>query len=182
MLLRTISLKQMILASLFAALTGLGAFLVIPTYPVPFTLQTLFSYLAAMLLGTKIAVLSQLIYLCLGLVGLPVFAAGKAGPGVLVGPTGGYLWGFIISAYLIGYLVEQRNIRKVKDFFLVGILGIFIINISGAIQLYLVTELDLKAVLLVGVLPFIAGDLIKVIAASFIAHKLKQILTLNNIL
>jgi biotin transport system substrate-specific component len=182
MLFQHVSLKYMILASLFAALTGLGAFLVIPVYPVPFTLQTLFTYLSAMLLGRKIGVLSQMIYLFLGLVGLPVFAAGKAGPGVLLGPTGGYLWGFVISAYVIGYLVERRNKQNIWDFIGAGIIGLLVINLFGVFQLYLVTKLSLKAVLLTGVLPFIVGDFIKIVAASFVAHKLKLTLTLNRMM
>ncbi len=177
-----ISLKHMILASLFAALTGVGAFLVIPFYPVPLTFQNLFTYLAAMLLGSRIGALSQIIYLFLGLVGLPVFAAGRAGPGVLLGPTGGYLWGFVISAYVIGYLVERMNIKKIRDLIFTGIIGFLIINLSGALQLYLVTQLNIKAVLLAGVLPFIIGDFIKIVAASFIAHKLKLTLTPNRMM
>jgi len=177
MIIQHVSLKDMILASMFAALTSIGAFLVIPFYPVPITLQNLFTYLSAMLLGSRIGALSQLIYLFLGLVGLPVFAAGKAGPGVLLGPTGGYLWGFVISAYIIGYLVERKNIIKIKDFVLVGMIGFLIINLLGAFQLYLVTQLDIKTVFLSGVLPFIVGDFIKIVAASLIAHKLKLTLT-----
>ncbi len=177
MIIQHVSLKDMILASMFAALTSIGAFLVIPFYPVPITLQNLFTYLSAMLLGSRIGALSQLIYLFLGLVGLPVFAAGKAGPGVLLGPTGGYLWGFVISAYIIGYLVERKNIIKIKDFVLVGMIGFLIINLFGAFQLYLVTQLDIKTVFLSGIFPFIVGDFIKIIAASIIAHKLKLTLT-----
>ena len=182
MLFQHVSLKNMILASLFAALTGLGAFIVIPVYPVPFTLQTLFTYLSAMLLGSRIGVLSQIIYLFLGLVGLPVFAAGKAGPGVLLGPTGGYLWGFVISAYVIGCLVERKPVQKMWDFFFAGTIGLLVINIFGALQLKAVTDLSFRAVLLAGVFPFIAGDFIKIITASFIAHKLKLALTLNRML
>ncbi len=177
MIIQHVSLKEMILASLFAALTGIGAFLVIPFYPVPITLQTLFTYLSAMLLGSRTGALSQLIYLFLGLVGLPVFAAGKGGPGVLLGPTGGYLWGFVMSAYIIGYLVERKHIIKIKDFFLTGMIGFLIINLFGAFQLYLVTQLDMTTVFLSGALPFIVGDFIKIVAASFIAHKLKLTLT-----
>lgn len=177
MLFQHVSLKEMILASLFAALTGIGAFLVIPFYPVPITLQTLFTYLSAMMLGSRTGALSQLIYLFLGLVGLPVFAAGKAGPGVLLGPTGGYLWGFVISAYMMGYLMEKKKIKKVNDFVFIGISGLLIINLSGALQLHLVTKMNIKAVFLAGVLPFLAGDIMKVLVASLIAHKLK--LTLN---
>ena len=182
MLFNSFSLRDMMLAPLFAALTGLGALMVIPVYPVPFTLQTLFTYLSAMLLGRKIGTLSQVIYILLGVIGLPIFSAGKAGLGILLGPTGGYLWGFIISAYTMGILVEKKNINKIKGFIVVGIIGLFIINFCGALQLYIVTQLSLKAVLLTGVIPFIIGDFIKIVTASFIAHKLKLTLTLNRMI
>ena len=182
MLFYNISLRDMILASLFAALTGLGAFMVIPVYPVPFTLQTLFTYLSAMLLGRKIGTLSQIIYIFLGLIGLPIYSAGKAGPGILFGPTGGYLWGFVISAYIMGTLVDKKNLYKINRFIIVGAIGLLIINICGALQLYIVTQLSLKAVLLTGVIPFIIGDFIKIIIASLVANKLKLTLTLSKML
>ncbi len=182
MLFYSFSLRDMILASLFAALTGLGAFIVIPVYPVPFTLQTLFTYLSAFLLGRKAGTLSQIIYILLGVIGLPIFSAGKAGPGVVSGPTGGYLWGFIISAYTMGILVEKKNIYKINGFIVVGVIGLLVINFCGALQLYVVTQLSLKAVLLTGIIPFIIGDFIKIVAASLIAHKLKSTLTLNRML
>lgn len=177
MLFDHLSIKDMILASLFAALTSIGAFLVLPFYPVPLTFQSLFIYLVAMLLGRKIALLSQIIYISLGFIGLPVFAAGKSGPGVLFGPTGGYLWGFAISAYVIGNIVERNNIKEVKNFVIAGIMGILIINFFGALQLYLVTRLNVKTILLSSILPFLPGDFIKVLIASFIAHKLKLTFT-----
>jgi|LDZU01.1.fsa_nt_gi biotin transport system substrate-specific component len=177
MILQHVSVKEMILASLFAALTSIGALLVIPFYPVPITCQTLFTYLSAMLLGKRIGVLSQIIYLVLGFIGLPVFAAGKAGPGVLLGPTGGYLWGFVLSAYTMGYLMEKKTIKRVNNYAVIGIVGLFIINFSGALQLYLVTKLNIQTIFLAGILPFLVGDIIKILAASFIAYKLK--LTLN---
>jgi biotin transport system substrate-specific component len=177
MILQHVSVKEMILASLFAALTSIGAFLVIPFYPVPITCQTLFTYLAVMLLGKRVGVLSQIIYLALGLIGLPVFAAGRAGPGVLLGPTGGYLWGFVLSTYTMGYLMEQKKIKRMNDFVIIGIFGLLIINLSGALQLHLVTKMNIEAVFLAGVLPFLAGDIVKILVASFMAYKLK--LTLN---
>jgi biotin transport system substrate-specific component len=178
MILQHVSVKEMTFASLFAALTSIGAFLVIPFYPVPITCQTLFTYLSVMLLGKRIGVLSQILYLSLGLIGLPVFAAGRAGPAVLLGPTGGYLWGFVLSAYTMGYLIEKRKIKKIHHFIVIGMIGLFFINFSGALQLYLVTKLNVEAVFFAGVLPFLAGDIIKVFTASFMAYKLK--LTLNH--
>jgi biotin transport system substrate-specific component len=95
------SIKGLVYAALFGALTAAGAFIVIPLLPVPITAQTFFLNIAAVLLGGSLGAVSQFIYVMLGVVGIPVFAGGKAGLGVIFGPTGGYLLGFIISAFLI---------------------------------------------------------------------------------
>jgi Uncharacterized conserved protein len=110
------NIRQMTLISLFAALTAVGGFISIPLYPVPLTLQTLFTLLAAMILGSVMGASSQIIYVLLGVIGLPVFAGFKAGIGILFGPTGGFLLGFIISAYIIGKIVE---LKKKRIFFII---------------------------------------------------------------
>jgi len=168
-----LSTRQMILISLFAALTAVGAFISIPIYPVPLTLQTLFTLLAAMTLGSVMGASSQIIYVLLGVIGLPVFAGFKAGIGILFGPTGGFLFGFIISAYVIGKIIE---VKKEKNFFyysLAGLSGMIIIYVTGITQLSLITGIGIKRALLIGVLPFLPGDILKIITASFIASKLK---------
>ncbi|MBN1474770.1 MAG: biotin transporter BioY, partial [Syntrophaceae bacterium] len=88
------SIRGIVYAALFGALTAAGAFIIIPLPPVPITAQTFFLNVAAVLLGGPLAAASQFIYIMLGVVGMPVFAGGKAGLGVLFGPTGGYLIGF----------------------------------------------------------------------------------------
>jgi len=170
-----INIRQMTLVSLFAALTAVGAFISIPFYPVPLTLQTLFTLLAAMTLGSVMGTSSQIIYVLLGLIGLPVFAGFKAGIGILFGPTGGFLFGFIFSAYIIGKLIELKKEKNIFYYFLAGFLGIVIIYFIGVIQLALVTGIGIKRALLIGALPFLPGDILKIIAASFIARKLKII-------
>jgi hypothetical protein len=80
------SLRGMVYASMFGALTAVGAYIMIPLPPVPITLQTLFVNLAGALLGGYLGALSQVVYILLGVIGLPVFAGGKAGAGVLLGP------------------------------------------------------------------------------------------------
>jgi len=104
---QTASLRGMVYASMFGAMTAVGAWLIIPFPLVPITLQTLFLNLAAALLGGYLGALSQIIYISLGIIGLPVFAGGKAGFGVLMGPTGGYLAGFIAGAYLMGNWLKK---------------------------------------------------------------------------
>lgn len=170
-----INIRQMTLISLFAALTAVGAFISIPLYPVPLTLQTLFTLLAAMTLGSVIGTSSQIIYVMLGVIGLPVFAGFKAGMGILFGPTGGFLFGFIISAYIIGKIIELKKEKNFFYYFLAGLSGMVIIYITGITQLSLVTGIGVKKAITVGMLPFLPGDILKIIAASFIASKLKLI-------
>ena len=154
-----INIRQMTLISLFSALTAVGAFISIPLYPVPLTLQTLFTLLAAMTLGSVMGASSQIIYVLLGVVGLPVFAGFKAGIGILFGPTGGFIFGFIISAYIIGKIIELKKDKNIFYYFLAGIIGTIILYIVGITQLSLVTGIGIKKAITVGMLPFLPGDI-----------------------
>ena len=174
-----INIRQMTLISLFSALTAVGAFIYIPLYPVPLTLQTLFTLLAGMTLGSVMGASSQIIYVLLGVVGLPVFAGFKAGIGILFGPTGGFLLGFIISAYVIGRIIETIKEKNIFYYLLAGLIGTIIIYIIGVTQLSLITGIGIKKAITVGMLPFLPGDILKIIAASFIASKLKPIIELK---
>jgi len=176
---KKMNIRQMTLVSLFAALTAVGAFISIPLYPVPLTLQNLFTLLAGMTLGSVLGGSSQIIYVLLGLIGLPVFADFKAGIGVLFGPTGGFLFGFIISSYIVGKAIELKKEKDIFYYFLAGGIGIIIIYISGITQLSLVTGIGIKKALMVGVFPFLPGDILKIIASSFIASKLKLVIPLR---
>lgn len=170
------NIRQMTLISLFAALTAVGAFISVPIYPVPLTLQTLFTLLAAMTLGSAMGSLSQIIYVLLGIVGLPVFAGFKAGIGILFGPTGGFLFGFIISAYVIGRIIEAKKEKNIFYYLLAGLIGTIIIYIIGVTQLSFVTGMGVKRAVVVGMFLFLPGDILKIIAASFIASKLKLVI------
>jgi biotin transport system substrate-specific component len=171
-------LRGMVYASLFGALTALGAYLTIPLPVVPITLQTLFTNLAGALLGGVFGALSQVVYVFLGVIGLPVFAGGKAGLGVLLGPTGGYLIGFVIGALVTGKLVEKSVETKKKPGFLhyaaAMTAGLAVIYACGILQLTAVAKITFAKALAVGVLPFLPGDFIKIAAASLIALKLKD--------
>ena len=162
---------ELSLAATFAALTAAGAYICIPLpfTPVPITMQTFFTYLAALLLGGRLAALSQTIYMLLGVLGLPVFAAGKAGFAVLLGPTGGYILGFILGAFTAGKIYERNGN------FMKGLLALLtataIIYGLGVIQLWLAMNtlygagLRLLDAAIIGTIPFIFGDLAKILAA-----------------
>jgi len=168
------SLRGMVYASLFGALTAVGAFIIVPIPPVPITLQTLFLGLAGALLGARLGALSQVVYLLLGIIGLPVFAGGKAGLGVLFGPTGGYLIGFVAAAYVIGRIAALRRSPGFAWICLSLAAGEAVLLALGSLQLSLVGRLDPLKALAVGVLPFLPGDGIKIVLAAVIALRLRR--------
>jgi biotin transport system substrate-specific component len=171
---QTLTIRGMVYASLFGALSAVGALLSIPLQPVPMTLHTLFMNLGAALLGGFLGAMSQLVYLLLGIIGLPVFAGGKAGFGVLLGPTGGYLIGFVIGAVLIGRLVRGRNRPGFFWLLFSMAVGHVLVYGCGVIQLALVAKLSLAKAVAVGVLPFLPGDLLKMCAASYVTLRLRD--------
>jgi len=172
------SLRRMVYAAMFGALTAIGSFLVIPLQPLPITLQTLFTGLSGVLLGGYTGALSQIIYVLLGIIGLPVFAGGKAGIGTLFGPTGGYLIGFIAGAYIIGKIIEARREPGLAWIALALVAGNLVIYTLGTIQLSIVTHFSLLKSLMVGVVPFLIGDLLKLLTAAWLALKLRKNITL----
>jgi len=169
-----LSLRGMVYASLFGALTAAGAWIIIPLPPVPITLQTLFMGLAAILLGGRLGALSQVVYLMLGIIGLPVFAGGKAGLGVLLGPTGGYLIGFVVAAFVIGWLAGRKESAGFAWLCLSLLAGTAVVYLLGVLQLALVAHLTLAKALAVGALPFLAGDLFKLLLTALLALKLRR--------
>ena len=171
---KDLSIRGMIYASVFGAVTAAGAYIMIPLPPVPITLQTLFLYLAAALLGARLGVLSQVVYLLVGIIGLPVFAGGKAGLGVLLGPTGGYLIGFVAGAYIIGKLIETKKEPGPVWIAVAMVAGTAVIYLLGVLQLIIIAKLSMDKAVTVGVLPFLIGDALKIAAATLITVKLKD--------
>lgn len=168
----------MVLAAIFAALTAVGALFRIPnpvSPEVPFTLQVFFVLLAGGLLRPLAAALSQIVYILLGALGVPVFAGGQAGIGVLVGPTGGYLFGFVAAALVVGLLVGARREVGYLPMFGSMIIGVIVIYAFGMVQLAAVLSLSLVGAFLAGVLTFIPFDLIKALIATLVALRLKKL-------
>ncbi len=168
------ALKGMILAAMFGAATAAGAFVIIPFPLVPITLQTFFTSLAGALLGAPLGALSQLIYLLLGILGLPVFAGGKAGLGVLFGPTGGYLTGFVAAAFVVGKLTRLRENPGLAWIAASMAVGQAVIYLLGIGQLTLVAGLSLVKALSVGFLPFLVGDALKIALAAVLVLRLRD--------
>jgi biotin transport system substrate-specific component len=161
------------LAVAFAALTALGANIIIPIDPVPITMQTLFVMLAGASIGAGWGSLSQVIYLALGIAGLPLFAQGVTGPAVLAGPTGGYLISFLFTPLLVGWMLRKSNSLgwQIASF----VSGQLLILALGVAHLTLFYTHDWTRSLSVGVLPFLPGDAFK-IAATVSIHRSSQAL------
>lgn len=148
----------------FALLTALGAWIEVPTQPVPFTLQTFFVVLAGALLGKREGALSMVMYLALGSLGLPVFASGRWGIAALIGQTGGYLLAFPFAAWLVGWMIERRaSFGWAVLSFTLGMLVIFAL---GTIQLNLVLLKDWAKAIEAGFLVFSWWDVLKIVAAA----------------
>lgn len=160
---------------IFIAFTALGAFVRIPLpfTPVPITLQTFFVLLAGALLGKKLGTLSQLGYVFLGGLGLPIFAGATGGLIPLFGPTGGYFLGFILAPYVIGKVLSIRKKANFGWVVLAMTIGSLVIYLLGTIHLALVVHLGIKKTLLLGVIPFLSGDTLKLLAAASLYCKLQ---------
>jgi len=149
-------------------LIALGGWISIPFIPVPFTLQTLFVLLTGAVMKRQ-AALPVTLFILLGALGLPLFHNGMAGPGVLLGPTGGYLLGFVFAALVVG-LAYERNARSLHICGLAA--GTAAIYLFGMAWLMVSTGMGPVPAFTAGVLPFIAGDVIKAGAAYAIAERL----------
>ena len=147
----------------------------IPLSPAGITGLTIIVNLIGLILSPKQAGITMAVYLLLGLVGVPVFGGGTAGPGKLFGPTGGFYLGFLIAAVIIS-LFKGKNI-DIKRYILVTIfLGMPLIYLFGSIYMSFILELGIKETLIMAVIPFILGDVIKAIAASFLGVALNNAL------
>lgn len=186
---RNSKIRNMILAAFFAALTAVGAFLkipnIIPSLP-PITLQVFFVILAGLLLGAKWGAISQMLYVLLGLLGLPIFAKGYGGPSYVLETSFGYLIGFIFAAFIVGLLSQRINDNKEKakyifiKYLLVSFVGILVVYLFGIPYLFLILNVYLKSiksvwwVLYYGGILFVLGDVISAIIASLIVIRLKK--------
>ncbi len=150
-------------ATLFAGLTALGANIVIPIEPVPITMQTLFVLLAGASIGRGWGSLSQAMYVGLGVAGVPFFAGGASGLAILGGPTGGYLMAFLIAPWIVGTLMRRSD--RLAWQAIVFAVGMVVILTLGVTHLTLFYTHDLVRAITVGVLPFLPGDVFKIVAA-----------------
>jgi biotin transport system substrate-specific component len=154
-------------AALVTALIAASAWVTLPLGAVPVTLQMFFVVLAALLLSPGWAAASMAAYLVLGAVGLPVFAGGQGGLGIVVGPTGGYLIGFVIAAFLGAHCRRlcARRMPSVGADALAATVVVGLVYLIGAMQLAVVAGLSVGQAVVAGVVPFLLPDAAKAAAA-----------------
>lgn len=167
-------LRPMVLASLFAALTAVGALIALPIGPVPIVLQNFFAMLMALLLGPRWGLAGIGAYLLAGALGLPVFAGGTSGLARFAGPTGGYLVGYLPCVALIGWISARGRGHRLVDA-LAMVCGTVALYSCGVAWLKVVTGMTWGKALAVGVVPFIPGDIAKIIAAVLVIKSLRHL-------
>jgi biotin transport system substrate-specific component len=182
-----LSIRETILIGIFAALTMVMSqiSIKIPFSPVPVTLQICSICLAAVILGKKCGVLSQIVYILLGLCGFPVFSNFNSGLNALLGPTGGYIISFPFVALTISIIIEtiekQKSITRLSIIFAM-LVGLFVCYLFGTAWLALSFRMSLTKTLIMGVGWYFPLDIIKVVLSSFFGYEVKTALLKANLI
>lgn len=160
--------QKLLTTSVATLLLAIAANISIPTYPVPFSLQSLAVLLVGAFLGRKLATITLLQYLFVGALGLPVFANGSGGIAALMSPSAGYLYGYVVSAYIAGYAAEKGYDRR----WLTGLIAFAIAHqvlfVFGVVYLAGYFQISLMDAIKMGYLPFVGVDAIKFVLATFV--------------
>ncbi|KPU42269.1 biotin transporter BioY [Oxobacter pfennigii] len=160
------STREMILAALFAGLTIIGAKVNLLLPEIPITLQPVVVMMAGSLLGRKTALLSQVVYVLLGLIGIPVFSKPLSGPAYIITPSFGYLIGFVAAAYVIGLVIEKSTKKSIVTFMAANALGLICIYVIGVTYMYFLMNVYLNKPMTIlnaialGVAPSIIKDVL----------------------
>ena len=168
------NVRYMLLCALFAALSAVLAQVSVPIGPVPINMVHLSIFVAAGLLGAKYGTVSQLVYVLLGAVGLPVFSGFSGGAAKIAGPTGGFILGYILCAFVAGSLMDRFGLRA-------GVMmaamaaGLVVTYIPGVIWFMVVTGRGLAAALAACVFPFLIGDAAKIVCGAILVRRLRPI-------
>ena len=181
----TNKVQRIAIIAIAAAFMAISSQLTIPLPLVPLTLQTLSVGIIATVLKPVDSLFSILVYLVLGAIGLPVFAGGAAGFGVILGPTGGFLIGFLIQAQQVAQLcklapVLKSTSGKITLFVLANIIGTIWCLAMGTVWLAIAGGLSLQAGFNAGFLPFIIPGLVKAILAAIIGFYIRRALKQNS--
>jgi len=168
-----INLRAMTFTALMTAVICILGPLSIPVGPVPVSLTTFAVFLSVYILGAKKGTLSVVLYLLIGLAGLPVFSGFQGGAAKLFGPTGGYLLGFIPAALIAGFLIEKYARKKAASAFAM-LLATAVLYMIGTGWLAVSMHMSLPAALMAGVVPFIPGDIVKILLSITLGNIIMQ--------
>lgn len=172
---RKLTISQLAVVGVMTAVICIASPLSIPIGVVPISLANFVICIAAYALGARLAFCSCLIYLCIGLIGVPVFSGFGSGPGQLVGPTGGYLIGYLFLAAIAGIFIDRFEKSRILCF-LGMVLGMAVCYLIGTAWLAYQMQMTAKAAFSTGVLLFLPGDFVKLALAAFIGPKLRAAL------
>ncbi len=178
---RTERTKKLVLCALFVALIAVGAFIKIPIPMMPFTLQFLFTMLAGLLLGGRWGAVSVLVYLAMGLLGLPVFTSG-GGISYVLQPTFGYLIGFAVATFVTGTIVNQVSNPRYPRLLAANFVGLAIVYAFGMAYYYLISHLYLGTNIGIGALFLycfvlaVPGDILLCFLAAVLGKRLIPLL------
>lgn len=172
-------IRNMMITGLFAALLAVSSQVSIPG-PVPHTLQIVFVLLAGLILGPRWGTVSVLVWILLGVFGLPVFSQGKAGPATLAGPTGGFLAGFVICAWLVGrFTTKETGYLQTAAIMLGSLAVVYVVGLAGfmaSFTWFLQKPMTWDKAATVAIMPFIPFDIIKTVAAAYLGLRLRRAL------
>ena len=175
------NVRNMMFCAIFTVLIAVGAFIKIPIPVVPFTLQVLFVLLAGLLLGSKLGTLSSLIYMLLGLVGVPIFTEG-GGFWYILKPPFGYIVGFVVGAFVTGKIVESRKKTELKWLLIANFAGLMVVYLFGIVYCYIIcnfvidTPIAVWPLLVTCLFLPIPGDIALCILGALLAKKLRPFL------
>jgi biotin transport system substrate-specific component len=174
-------LRWLLLSAIFAAVTAVLSQVTIPLPVIPITGQTLAVGIAATILGSRYGTVAILIYILLGAVGMPVFSGASGGVQVLVGKSGGYITGFILTAFVTGLILEKTRFTMINAI-IANLVGMVITLVVGTVQLKYVMDIPWEQAIAFGVTPFLVGGVIKAVLASVIGIKVRERLIANRLL
>lgn len=141
---------------------------------IPISCATLIIYLISIVFKVKYSLFILLIYIFLGIIGLPVFSSYTGGIGIILGPTGGYIIGYIFMSLIISLLIPKIK-NKIYMYPLILLIGTIVLYIIGIIWLKIINDYTLKYAILVGVVPFIISDILKISIATLIGYRINKL-------
>lgn len=167
------AIKKDVLAALFAAMMAIFTQLIIPIQPVPITMGTLAVMMAGAVLGSHYGALSMVIYALLGAAGMPVFSMAQGGVGVIIGPGGGFILGYIAMAFVVGLCTERWG-TSFRVLVLAMVAGCLTVYVCGVAWFMMLTGNGLWPSMVLCMLPFLPGDAVKILLGSFLVHRYRR--------